>query len=251
MKSDDYTNVAYVPVNPALKPHEPGNPDIQDLDRWQPLELIVFIDQSGNPAGSEPEFLSPEWGQVWPFALQEHDLSIYHRDGFEYSVYHDPGPPPGIGSSGDDFYKWEFEMVSHCSSHLDPTDAITMDISPNSLGNIQSYLDTGSLLMYQEFYADSTGGDADQGYLVNPVTGSAYDEQMVPRGDYTRVLAEFWADGPDSETPPDHWFVILNEVNDHPLLERKLGGVGPELALLNWDVKAYFALGVCRTDTHQ
>ena len=31
-------------------------------------------------------------------------------------------------------------------------------------------------------------------------TGLAYEEQMVPRGDYARVLAEFWADGPDSET---------------------------------------------------
>jgi hypothetical protein len=58
-----------------------------------------------------------------------------------------------------------------------------------------------------------------------------------------RVLAEFWADGPDSETPPGHWFVILNEVNDHPLLKRRIGGVGPELGPLEWDVKAYFTLG--------
>ena len=44
------------------------------------------------------------------------------------------------------------------------------------------------------------------------------------------MLAEFWADGPDSETPPGHWFVILNEVNDHPLLERRFEGSGPELS---------------------
>ena len=57
------------------------------------------------------------------------------------------------------------------------------------------------------------------------------------------MLAEFWADGPDSETPPGHWFVILNEVNDHPLLERRMEGLGSELDLLEWDAKAYFALG--------
>jgi len=36
---------------------------------------------------------------------------------------------------------------------------------------------------------------------------------MVELGDYGRILAEFWADGPDSETPPGHWFTILNYVS--------------------------------------
>ena len=65
----------------------------------------------------------------------------------------------------------------------------------------------------------------------------------MPLGDYTRVLAEFWADGPDSETPPGHWFVILNAVSDHRELVRRLGGEGPPLDPLEWDVKTYFALG--------
>ena len=75
------------------------------------------------------------------------------------------------------------------------------------------------------------------------MTGAPYARQMVPRGDYTRVLAEFWADGPDSETPPGHWFGILNEVADHPLLEMRFEGTGPQLDPLEWYVKAYFALG--------
>jgi hypothetical protein len=66
---------------------------------------------------------------------------------------------------------------------------------------------------------------------------------MVPRGDYARVLAEFWADGPDSETPPGHWFTILNYVNDHPQFEKRFQGQGPILEPLEWDVKAYFILG--------
>jgi hypothetical protein len=66
---------------------------------------------------------------------------------------------------------------------------------------------------------------------------------LVPRADYARVLAEFWADGPDSETPPGHWFTLLNYVTDHPLHENKWMGEGPVLDPLEWDVKTYFTLG--------
>ena len=38
-EENDYANLAYEPVNPALEPHQPGNPDIVDLNRWQPLAL--------------------------------------------------------------------------------------------------------------------------------------------------------------------------------------------------------------------
>ena len=51
---------------------------------------------------------------------------------------------------------------------------------------------------------------------LNPVTGQPYAPQIVPRGDYYRVLAEFWADGPASETPPGHWFTIANYVSRSP-----------------------------------
>ena len=61
------------------------------------------------------------------------------------------------------------------------------------------------------------------------------------RGDYARVLAEFWADGPKSETPPGHWNVIANEVSD-AMDEHRIGGTGPEVDRLEWDVKLYFAL---------
>ena len=77
---------------------------------------------------------------------------------------------------------------------------------------------------------------------MNARTGKPYEPQIVPRGDYTRALAEFWADGPKSETPPGHWFTILNYVHDHPAFERHRGA-GPILDDLEWDVKAYLALG--------
>ena len=62
------------------------------------------------------------------------------------------------------------------------------------------------------------------------MTNESYEVQNVKRGDYTRVLAEYWADGPDSETPPGHWFVLLNSVSDNPQLEKKFQGQGDELS---------------------
>ena len=237
----DYRNLYYKPLNPALEPHKFGNPSLADFDRWQPLALRAFIDQSGNPSPKEPEFIGAEWGSVWPFALTEHDLSIYQRDETEYWVYHDPGPPPSIDGIDADFYKWGFGLVAQWSSHLDASDGVEIDISPANLGGVGQYPSTFE--EYRRFYEQIASNTDDGGYDFNPVTGEPYIAQVVPRGDYTRTLAEFWADGPDSETPPGHWFVIMNEVNDHPALVRKLGGSGPELSQLEWDVKSYFALG--------
>lgn len=241
-----YGNLHYEPVNPPLVMLAPGNPDIVDMNRWQPLTLDVFIDQAGNPIPyNTPPFLSPEWGSVVPFALSAVDRTVYQRDGADYYVYHDPGSPPLIntddGSGRSDQYKWTFSLVSTWSSHLDPSDGVMWDISPASIGNIEQ-LPTNDQEM-QEFYDMLEGGDPSPGHAINPVTGQPYQPQMVPRGDYTRVLAEFWADGPHSETPPGHWFVILNYVNDHPMLEKRFKGEGPILDDLEWDVKAYFILG--------
>ena len=78
---------------------------------------------------------------------------------------------------------------------------------------------------------------------ANPFTGQPYEPNYVPRGDYGRVLAEFWADGPESETPPGHWFTILNYVSDNPIFEKRWMGEGEILSDLEWDIKSYFLLG--------
>ncbi len=241
----DYGNTHYVPVNDPMVMETPGNPDIDDLNRWQPLTLEVFIDQSGNIIPlSTPEFLSPEWGQVSAFALKDDDKTTYLRDGFEYEVFHDPGPPPYIdtlnGAGTSDDYKWAFSLVSQWSSHLDTSDHVMWDISPASIGNIQSYPTTVAGM--KEFYNSVDGGDPSIGHPINPTTGIPYTPQIVHRGDYTRVLAEFWADGPDSETPPGHWFTLLNYVSDNELLLKQYEGKGEILDDLEWDVKAYFTL---------
>jgi len=56
------------------------------------------------------------------------------------------------------------------------------------------------------------------------------------------VLAEYWADGPQSETPPGHWNTIANRVAYDPLSTRQLFGEGSSLDPLAWDVHLYLAL---------
>lgn len=80
------------------------------------------------------------------------------------------------------------------------------------------------------------------GYKVNPATDLDHEPYVVSRADYGRVLAEFWADGPNSETPAGHWNANLNEVSDQPKLEKRIAGRGEIVSDLEWDVKSYFAL---------
>jgi uncharacterized protein DUF6851 len=240
-EANGYANQHYLPVNPPIEPPKPGNPDIADLDRWQPIALVQYVDQAGNVYNSQPPALSPEWGQVLPFSLTDADKATFTRDGFDWQVYHDPGPPPRAQGTDADLYKWGFALVAVWSGQLDQDDGVMIDISPASNGNVAE-LPT-SFDEFPAFYDLLNGGDLHSGYTVNPATGAPYEPQLVPRGDYTRVLAEFWADGPTSETPPGHWFTILNTVSDHPEFIRRIGGTGPKLGPLEWDVKAYFALG--------
>jgi hypothetical protein len=240
-----YANQFYTPSNPTLLPVVSGNPNITDPNLWQPLSLDVYIDQSGNTLPlSTPEFLSPEWGMVTPFALVDSNLTIHTKNNNDYWVYHDPGPPALLDTSGLDTlseeYKWGFSLVSIWSSHLDPNDTTTLDISPKSIGNVQSY--PTDIVGLRNFYDYEQGGDIGTGHSLNPYTGLSYDTNFVSRGDYGRVLAEFWADGPDSETPPGHWFTLLNHVADHSAFSKQFRGLGDTLSDLEWDVKAYFTL---------
>jgi hypothetical protein len=244
----NYDNAYYAPVNNPLAPIFPGNFTIENPNRWQTLTLTSFIDQSGNPLdGDVIEFLSPEWGNVMPFALTSENLTTYQRDGNNYLVYNDPSDPPYLdatnSSKSSEAYKWGFSLVSIWASHLDPNDGVLWDISPKSIGNIPARLFPDNFQNYPEFYNLLEGGDIGVGRSVNPITNTSYKEQFVPRGDYARVLAEFWADGPASETPPGHWFTLLNYINDHPLLTKKFQGKADQLSALEWDVKSYFVLG--------
>ena len=108
----------------------------------------------------------------------------------------------------------EARVVLRYSSELDPRDGVVVDVGPGARG--------GSTL----------GTNDGRGHARNPATGRPYRPNRMLRGDFGRALAEFWADGPDSETPPGHWNTIANTVSD----------AVAEGDRLEWDVKLYFAL---------
>lgn len=241
----NYESLYYEPVNPEIIVNNPGNPTMVDPNRWQRIFLDGYVDQSGNPISISPPALSHEWGNVVPFSLTDEHKTTYTRNGDTYHVYLDPGAPPLIDTNSvtglEDSYKKGFLMVSTWQGHLDPTDGVIWDISPGAMGNAQSIPSTYTA--DSDFYDFYEGNVPGNGHPVNPATGLPYEPQLVPRADYTRILAEFWADGPDSETPPGHWFSILNYVSDNPVFEKRWLGEGEILSDLEWDVRSYFTLG--------
>jgi hypothetical protein len=211
-----YANPAYKPVNPPLVVADPGT-EVLDPSRWQPLALARTVAQNGLPVpGRVQTFLGSHWGGVHGFALPP------ASDGLPI----DPGPAPALTDEPrrDAGFKRAAVAALRYSSRLDPGDGVTVDIGPGALG------------------ANALGANDGRGHDVNPETGRPYARNVVRRGDYARALAEYWADGPRSETPPGHWNAIANEVSDSTELDRRIGGVGREVDRLEWDVKLYLAL---------
>jgi hypothetical protein len=146
-------------------------------------------------------------------------------DGGVAGVPIDPGPPPRLGDPAtDQALKDQVVEVIRDSSMLDPTSPATIDISPGARGG------------------NTLGSNDGNGHPVNPSTGKPYPPDVVNEGDFGRVMAEFWADGPNSETPPGHWNVLANLVSDELSPNLRIGGTGPVLDRLQWDVKLYLAL---------
>jgi len=214
-EDERYADASYRPVNAPLVVADPGT-EMVDPNAWQPLSLGVQIAQNGLliPGGVQT-FIGSHWGHVAPFALEPSPTGTPI----------DPGPPPRLGDpTTDDAFKRAAVDVIGDGAELDPADGVVVDISPGALG------------------ANPLGTDDGSGHPVNPATGEPYEPNPVLRGDYERIIAEYWADGPESETPPGHWNLLANAVSDAPGFERRLGGIGPELDPLEWDVKTYFAL---------
>jgi len=198
-----YVDVSYRPANAPLVVKEPGAA-MRDPSRWQPLALDRQIAQNGLPLPSKVQtFVGPQWGHVRAFALAA------SPDGLPL----DPGPPPLYGEAA--FVQAAVDVLRY-GSELDPSDGVMVDIGPGARG--------GSTL----------GTNDGHGHASNPATGEPYVPNRVLRGDFARALTEFWADGPESETPPGHWNTIANTVSDAPGVAR-----GDRL---EWDVKLYFAL---------
>jgi hypothetical protein len=205
-----YAPVKYAPVNQPLVVSEPGT-TMTDPSRWQPLALAQNVAQNGiTIPGKVQSFIGPHWGHVKTFALRASARGVPI----------DPGPPP---EAGDERFKREAVQIIRYSSDLDPSDGETIDVGPATQGD------------------NDLGTNDGDGHDENPTTGEPYAPDRIVLADYARALAEYWADGPKSETPPGHWNVIANDVSD-TMEEHRIGGTGPEVGRLEWDVKLYFAL---------
>ncbi|MEA5598705.1 DUF6851 domain-containing protein [Rivularia sp. UHCC 0363] len=147
----DTTN--YQPVNTWDK--------ITDPNRWQPISI--------NNGNNIQKFLTPQWGDVTPFAL---------TSGNQYL----PPPPAEFGT--------------------------------------QSYID--------------------QALQVIEYSALLTDEQ--------KVIAEYWADGPQTILPPGHWHLIAEYVStrdnlsldDNVKLFFSLGNAVSDAGIAAWDAKEYY-----------
>ncbi|MEZ4268362.1 MAG: vanadium-dependent haloperoxidase [Myxococcota bacterium] len=199
-------------VNPPLVV-EGGKLTVVDPSIWQPLNIAEAETQNGIPttSGVQP-YIGSNWNEVTPFAMTREAAG---------DLFHDPGPFPRFDDP--EMKDWAVEMVVK-HSKLDPALPETIDISPGAYGN------------------NSLGSNDGEGRPLNEVTGKPYAPNVVRLGDFARVLAEFWADGPHSETPPGHWNTLANTTADSPGFERHFAGQGDALSPLEWDVKVYLAV---------
>lgn len=215
-----YSSPWYKAVNSPLAVSKPGT-TVVDPNRWQPLQIEHMISQNGIPVtNGVQQNVGPHWGGVLSFGLP---ASAGADEGQPPPL--DPGPPPKLGDPDtDQEFKAEVVEVIGLSSMLDPSLGNTIDISPGALGG------------------NALGTDDGTGHPVNPVTGKPYEPDVVNLGDFGRIMAEFWADGPASETPPGHWNVLGNLASDELAPNLRVGGKGPVVDRLEWDVKLYLAL---------
>ena len=179
LEQSRYVDLSYQPVNPSLV----VNSDVIEMDdpnRWQPLELSQRITQNGQSEGAGVQvFIGSNWGSVTSFALPAPD---------DQGITLDPGVPPLLGSdSNQAFVDGVVQLIEYSDLLGGVNGAELIDISPRSKGNAA--------------LGETSGVGRDR----NPFTGEPYEPNEVPHGDYGRAIAEFWADGPDSETPPGHW----------------------------------------------
>lgn len=249
---DGYEGTNYSPINAALLPSKPGNKNLRFKNRWQPLSVTDYIRTKGwdstlrewNYQLIQPvdEFLTPHWGLITPFAMSG-EGKVMSRDGVEYIVYNDPGYPPliGLDEQNTSAYMWNFGLVSSWGGHNDPNDPTMIDISPGAIGTSKGLLPS-SFEEYQDFFNYNDGGCKSNPSSKNPKTGKPYKSNMVKRGDYTRVIAEYWVDGVNTLSPPGHWIRTFNNTSDHPDFEKKWQGKGKVLSDLEWDIKSYFTI---------
>jgi len=197
---------------PRLVVDNPGT-QTDDYLVWQQLVLAEAVTQNGIPEGSGTrEYIGAHWGDVTPFAMTRSAPD---------APYYTVGEAPH--ELNERLLSAIMDVLRY-TAWLDVDAPQTVDISPASIGN------------------NTLGTNDGTGHALNPLTNEPYQPVIVTRSNFGRVLAEFWADGPDSETPPGHWNTVANLATDDPESERRLFGQGDPLDPLAWDLHVYFAI---------
>lgn len=221
-EAEGYASPGFEPVNAPLVVAASGT-TLNDPNRWQPLQIEHMISQNGlELENGVQESIDPHWGHVVGFALPPAG---------DTGVPIDPGDPPYVHNpETDQEYRDSAVEVVGYSSLLDPRPTVMIDISPATIG------------------ANPLGTNDGNGYGANPTTGAPYESNIVNEGDFSRTVAEFWADGPASETPPGHWNTMANAVTEELGENLRIGGMGEPVDALEWDVKLYLALNGANHD---
>ena len=221
-EADGYEDPSYEPANPPLVV-DSAEIAMADPNRWQPLELARRITQNGQLEDENIQtYIGSNWGWVDSFSLPDPDA-----DGITIDV----PPPPLLGETTDDYVASAIELIEYSDLLGGETGADRIDIGPGSRGNAE------------------LGETVGPGHSENPVTGAPYEPNLVPHGDYGRAIAEYWADGPDSETPPGHWNTIAILVSDTlPPDDLRWAGTGPVLTRHDWDLRLFFTLNAAMHD---
>ncbi|MCB9690474.1 MAG: hypothetical protein H6736_01545 [Alphaproteobacteria bacterium] len=201
--------------NPVMVVDRPGTP-LTDPDVWQQLNLALAETQNGIVLDDTVQpYIGPHWAGVETFAATPDPTTGL------YGAVGETGFPTVADPAMAD---WVVEVLRK-TAELDFEDGVMIDISPGGLGG------------------NTLGANDGQGHTLNPATGQPYAPVMVPRGDFARVVAEMWADGPTSETPPGHWVKLANEVSDAlSPIELTPWGADVPVDRLAWDVGIYLTV---------
>ncbi len=215
--------------------------DKYDINHWQPMYIPGSLDQNGVEVDSPQAPMTLFWGSLPTFS----DLSSFKSNDKPGVYFDDIAVFPTFEKDPDSFILQNLKVLE-ASQSLGPHDlfeakkdfdgdgvydlnpgAQKMDISPKALGH------------------NTLGTNDGKGYAVNPITSQPYAPSLVKRADYYRSLAEFWADGPRSETPPGHWNVIANLTIDDMVksgIPLRWQGQGADLPREQFEMMLYVSL---------
>ncbi len=202
----------FVPANPPQNVDAAGCV-LKQPDKWQPLTVD----------GATQRTITPHWGSVKTFAsaLASKDAAF-------------KGPPTIAAKAGEASQLTELRRqlveVITMTAAIDESNADTIDISPAVMGN------------------NTLGVQDGHGRSLNPITNAAYPANIAKVSDFGRVLADFWADGPGSDTPPGHWNDIALQISQSPHATFKLFGQGTPVPRDEWDLKVLLALNAALHD---